>query len=84
MQSVVEVADTGPGIPDEHRDRIFDRFYRIDSARSRDRGGIGLGLSIVRWAVQANGGQVELHRTTASGSTFRITLPPFTEGVDDS
>ena len=74
-QSVVDVLDTGPGIPNEHRDHIFDRFYRIDSARSRDQGGIGLGLSLVRWAVQATGGQVELHRTSASGSTFRITLP---------
>ena len=78
-QSVVDVVDTGPGIAEEHHDRIFDRFYRIDSARSRDRGGIGLGLSIVRWAVQANGGNVELERTATSGSAFRITLPSFRE-----
>lgn len=74
LQSVLEVVDTGPGIPEAHRERIFDRFYRIDGARSRNRGGLGLGLSIARWAAEANGGQVDLFHSSESGSTFRIVL----------
>ena len=70
----IEVTDTGPGIPPEHRDHVFDRFYRIDKARSRDLGGAGLGLSIARWAVEAHGGRIELHSIEGRGSTFRITL----------
>ena len=59
-RAVIEVRDTGPGIPAAHRDRIFDRFYRVDASRSREEGGVGLGLAIARWAVEANGGQIEL------------------------
>jgi heavy metal sensor kinase len=70
----VEVVDTGPGISPEHRDRVFDRFYRIDKARSRDFGGAGLGLSIARWAVEAHGGRIDLDSAEGRGSTFRITL----------
>jgi len=70
----IEVADTGSGIPPEHRDRVFDRFYRIDKARSRDIGGAGLGLAIVRWAVEAHGGRIDLDSVEGRGSTFRITL----------
>jgi heavy metal sensor kinase len=70
----VDVADTGPGIPPEHRARLFDRFYRIDKARSRDLGGAGLGLSIARWAVEAHGGRIDLESVEGRGSTFRITL----------
>jgi heavy metal sensor kinase len=66
----IAIEDTGPGIPLEHANRIFDRFYRIDSGRSRDAGGFGLGLSIARWAVQAHGGEISV-----SGNTFRITFP---------
>src|SRR5262245_51601995 len=72
----IEVVDTGPGIPPGHRDRVFDRFYRIDRARSRDLGGTGLGLSIARWAVEAHGGQLDLDSAEGRGSTFRITLSP--------
>jgi heavy metal sensor kinase len=72
--AAIEVTDTGPGIPAMHRDRIFDRFYRIDSGRSRDTGGVGLGLSIARWAVEANGGRIELESEEGKGSTFRIVL----------
>ena len=72
----IEVVDTGPGIPPDHRDRVFDRFYRIDKARSRDLGGTGLGLSIARWAVEAHGGRLDLDSAEGRGSTFRITLSP--------
>ena len=57
-----------------HRERIFDRFYRVDEGRSRDMGGTGLGLAIAKWAVEANGGQISLEGA-ATGSVFRITLP---------
>ncbi len=73
--AVVEVSDTGPGIPEDLQSRIFDRFYRLDKSRSRDNGGTGLGLSIAKWAVEVNGGQLTLEKTNGVGSTFRITLP---------
>lgn len=71
----LEVIDRGPGISAEHRDRVFERFYRVDKARSRETGGIGLGLSIARWAVEANGGTIELESEVGEGSCFRIRLP---------
>ncbi len=74
-QAVIEVGDTGPGIPRAHRDRIFDRFYRVDASRSREEGGVGLGLAIARWAIQANAGEIELADDGGSGSLFRILLP---------
>src|SRR5262245_26540833 len=74
-QPLVEVRDTGPGIPPVHRDRIFDRFYRIDASRSREEGGVGLGLAIARWAIEANGGQIELASDGKNGSAFRVLLP---------
>jgi signal transduction histidine kinase len=72
---MIEVRDTGPGIPAAHRDRIFDRFYRVDTSRSREEGGVGLGLAIARWAVEANGGQIELASDVTDGSLFRVILP---------
>ncbi|GHF10789.1 sensor histidine kinase [Streptomyces fumanus] len=70
----VRVADTGPGVPAADRDRVFDRFYRVDKARSRDRGGSGLGLAVARSLVEAHGGTVTL--TGAPGATvFTVTLP---------
>lgn len=74
-RAMIEVRDTGPGIPAIHQDRIFDRFYRIDTSRSREAGGVGLGLAIARWAVEANGGQIELASDVTDGSLFRIILP---------
>ena len=74
-QAVIEVRDTGPGIPAVHRHRIFDRFYRVDASRSREEGGVGLGLAIARWAVEANGGQIKLASDGRTGSSFRILLP---------
>lgn len=73
-RATVTVTDAGPGIPAEHRARIFDRFYRVDEGRSRDLGGAGLGLAIAKWAVEANGGQISLE-AVSTGSVFRITLP---------
>jgi heavy metal sensor kinase len=73
--AIVEVDDNGPGIPASHRERVFERFYRIDSGRASDAGGAGLGLAIARWAVEANGGRMELENALPSGSVFRIVLP---------
>ena len=69
------VRDDGPGIPAEARDRVFERFYRVDRARSRDTGGTGLGLSIVKHIVQAHGGEVWLESELDEGTVFHITLP---------
>ncbi len=73
--AVVEVRDSGSGIPPEHTEKVFERFYRVDKARSRAEGGAGLGLSIVQWSVSAHGGRVELDRNAASGCAFVIYLP---------
>jgi signal transduction histidine kinase len=72
--TLIDVTDTGPGIPAELRSRVFDRFYRVDKARSRANGGTGLGLAIAKWAVEVNGGRLSLEPTTDVGSRFRITL----------
>jgi signal transduction histidine kinase len=73
--AVIEVADEGPGIAPEHRQRIFDRFYRIDQARSRAEGGTGLGLAIAKWSVEHQGGRIEAESEVGKGSVFRIVLP---------
>jgi two-component system phosphate regulon sensor histidine kinase PhoR len=69
------VRDDGPGIPAESLDRVFERFYRVDKARSRDQGGTGLGLSIVKHIVQAHGGEVRCESELGKGATFFFTLP---------
>jgi two-component system phosphate regulon sensor histidine kinase PhoR len=74
-EALLEVADTGIGIEEKHRDRLFERFYRVDAARSRDLGGTGLGLSIVKHVVLAHGGDVDFDSVPGEGSTFRIRLP---------
>jgi heavy metal sensor kinase len=71
----IEVQDDGPGIAPEFTERVFQRFYRIDKARSRAEGGTGLGLSIVQWAVSVNGGKVRLVSSPGSGSTFIFEFP---------
>ncbi|MGH8959487.1 MAG: ATP-binding protein [Acidimicrobiia bacterium] len=73
--AVVEVTDNGEGIPRRELSRIFERFYRVDSARSRATGGTGLGLAIVRHIVERHGGSVEVESELGRGSTFRLTLP---------
>ena len=72
---VIDVRDQGVGIPHDHLDRIFERFYRVDKARSRERGGTGLGLAIVKHIAQVHGGQVSVMSTMGQGSTFTLHLP---------
>jgi two-component system phosphate regulon sensor histidine kinase PhoR len=69
------VADSGPGIPPEHHARLFERFYRVDDARSRDLGGTGLGLAIVKHLALANGGDVSVESDVGKGSRFVVALP---------
>lgn len=72
---VVEVADRGPGIPEEELERIFDRFYRVDKARSRKMGGAGLGLPIAKTIVEAHGGNIEARSRPGEGTRMAIHLP---------
>lgn len=71
----LEVIDQGPGIPSEHQPYVFERFFRVDKARTREWGGAGLGLSITRWAVEAHDGDISLKSEEGQGSTFRVSLP---------
>jgi two-component system, OmpR family, phosphate regulon sensor histidine kinase PhoR len=73
--AVVTVSDTGIGIPQSDQPRIFERFYRVDAARSREVGGTGLGLSIAKHVVEAHGGKIWVESTVGSGSTFRFSVP---------
>jgi two-component system phosphate regulon sensor histidine kinase PhoR len=71
----IQVRDAGPGIEQRHLPRIFERFYRVDQARSRAMGGTGLGLAIVKHIAQAHGGSVAVASTPGQGSVFTIRLP---------
>lgn len=71
----VEVADSGPGIPEEHLSRLFERFYRVDPSRSKAQGGTGLGLAIVKHLSQASGGRAMVESTPGQGSVFTVVLP---------
>ena len=73
--AVLAVTDTGPGIAGEHLAHLFERFYRVDPARSAAEGGAGPGLAIARWIAQAHGGRIEVASALGKGSTFTVHLP---------
>ena len=76
--------DTGPGIPADDLPRLFERFYRVDKARSRALGGTGLGLAIVKHLARSQGGEVRVESQVDKGSTFFFTLPVHDLGLADS
>jgi signal transduction histidine kinase len=76
MGSVLELSDTGIGIPSASIPHVFDRFFRVDEARSREDGGAGLGLSIVKSICSVHGAEIEVESRIESGSCFRVTFPP--------
>jgi signal transduction histidine kinase len=69
------VSDTGVGISKEDQEKIFNRFFRVDKARSREQGGSGLGLSICKWIVEAHQGDIKVQSEFGKGSSFTVTLP---------
>ena len=79
---VIEVEDHGPGIPKAHHPHLFERFYRVDPGRSRALGGVGLGLAMARWSVEAHGGRIEVDSDAGAGSTFRLVLPRDHSGAE--
>ena len=80
----IKVADSGVGIPDDSKDKVFERFYRVDKARSRDTGGTGLGLSITRNIINAHQGIVRLYSESGKGTTFSVRIPLKQEQALDS
>mgnify|MGYP003289483482 CR=1 FL=1 len=80
--AILSVADTGMGIPEDALPHIFERFYRVDKARSRATGGSGLGLAIVRVIVERNKGEISVSSESGKGSTFRVSFPAFDTEVD--
>ncbi|MGN0335181.1 MAG: ATP-binding protein [Lachnospiraceae bacterium] len=72
---LLQISDTGIGIPQEHQERIFERFYRVDKSRSKERGGTGLGLAIVKHILSEHGAQIDLESTPGKGTTVRVRFP---------
>jgi heavy metal sensor kinase len=72
---VITVKDSGVGIPEEEQSKVFERFYRVDKARSRAQGGVGLGLAIAQWIVTQHGGSIGVRSKSGEGATFRVELP---------
>ena len=81
-EAVLEISDTGMGIPEASISRVFERFYRVDKARSRQTGGSGLGLSIVKTMVERNDGTIKVSSLENIGTTFTVTFPVFDMEVD--
>ncbi len=80
--AIIAVADSGPGISPQHLQRVFERFYRADDARSRSFGGAGLGLSIARWIASIHRGEIGVESEPGDGTTFRVRLPLTTRRAD--
>ncbi|MBQ1169411.1 MAG: PAS domain-containing sensor histidine kinase, partial [Oscillospiraceae bacterium] len=80
--AVLKVTDTGMGIPEEAIGHVFERFFRVDKARSRATGGSGLGLAIVRSIVQRNRGEIRVSSVMGQGTTFTVSFPAFDTEVD--
>jgi len=80
--AILTIRDTGVGIPEDAVSHIFERFYRVDKARSRASGGSGLGLAIVRAIVQRNRGEIHVQSTIGEGTVFTVTFPSFETEVD--
>ena len=74
-KAIIDIIDDGPGIPESERTKVFERFYRVNGARSRKEGGVGLGLAIAQWAVEANAGAIAFLDREGPGALCRITLP---------
>jgi two-component system, OmpR family, sensor kinase len=79
----IRIGDSGDGIPEEARRRVFDRFYRVDGGHSRRHGGVGLGLAIVRAIAEAHGGTVSVHSRPGAGSMFEVRLPGLRSAGDE-
>ena len=80
--SIIEVEDHGPGIPKAHHPHLFERFYRVDPGRSRALGGVGLGLAMARWSVEAHGGRIEVDSDAGAGRDSGLFCPGTTQAVN--